>query len=303
MINKLISQILPLMPEKLVWQVSKTYIAGETLEDAAVVSQALNREQTLVTIDILGEFIENMDQAKANRDEYISLIRDMEQRDINGNYSVKPTMFGLLLDEETCFRYIREIVATAASFGNFIRIDMENSPCVDLSIRLFRRIKQEFPDHIGLVLQAYLRRTLSDIQSMLDLKTDGADLNFRLCKGIYVEPPEIAYQDYHEINAHYLEDLEFMIRNGVYAAIATHDKPVIQGALDLIRTYDLPRDRYEFQMLYGVTPKQRGELVAQGHRVRVYVPYGRHWFGYSTRRLKENPNMVSHVVRALFYRG
>lgn len=303
MLSKVISQVLPLMPQKLVWQVSKNYIAGESIEDAAAVSQALNREHTMVTIDILGEFIENMDQAKTNRDEYIALIKDMEQRDINGNYSVKPTMFGLLLDEEACYRYIREIVETAASYGNFIRIDMENSPCVDMSIRLFRRIKEEFPSNIGLVLQAYLKRTLSDIQSMLDLKTSDTDLNFRLCKGIYVEPPEIAYQDYHEINAHYLENLEFMIKNGVYAAIATHDKPVIQGALSLIRKYDLPRDRYEFQMLYGVTPKQRRELVRQGHRVRVYVPYGEHWFGYSTRRLKENPNMVSHIVKAMFNKG
>ncbi|WP_022666751.1 proline dehydrogenase family protein [Desulfospira joergensenii] len=303
MISKIISRILPHMPEKLVWQVSKTYIAGESVEDAVAASRALNREQTMVTIDILGEFIENMDQAKVNRDEYIHLIREIENQDIHGNYSVKPTMFGLLLDEEICYEYIREIVATAASFNNFIRIDMEDSPCVDMSIKLFRRIKQEFPDNIGLVLQAYLRRTLSDMESMLDLKTDTIDLNFRLCKGIYVEPPEIAYQDYHEINTHYLEDLEFMMKNGVYAAIATHDKPVIQGALDLIKKYDLPRERYEFQMLYGVTPKQRRKLVRQGHRVRVYVPYGKHWFGYSTRRLKENPNMVSHVVKAFFQKG
>ncbi len=303
MINQLISRILPHMPEKLVWQVSKNYIAGETLDQAAAACKALNREQTMVTIDILGEFIENMDQARANRDEYIDLIDNIEKRDIIGNYSVKPTMFGLLLDEETCYGYIRKIVETAAGNGNFIRIDMENSPCVDKSISLFRRIKQEFPDHIGLVLQAYLKRTLSDIDAMLDLKTQTQDLNFRLCKGIYVEPPEIAYKDYQEINAHYLEDLEFMIKHHIYAAIATHDKPLIQGALNLIERYDLPRDRYEFQMLYGVTPKQRKSLVRDGHRVRVYVPYGRHWFGYSTRRLKENPNMVNHIIKAMFNKG
>lgn len=303
MLNTLISRVLPMMPESLIWMFSKNYIAGKTVQEAARVCRDLNRDNTMITLDILGEFIENIDQAQENRDEYIALIHDIETQDIDGNYSVKPTMFGLLLDEEICYSYIRQIVETAAGYNNFIRIDMENSPCVDRSIRLFRRIKQEFPDNIGLVLQAYLKRTYSDIESMLDLKTDTTDLNFRLCKGIYVEPPEIAYKNYHEINRHYLEDLELMIKHGLYPCIATHDKPLIEGALALIDKYGLPRDRYEFQMLYGVTPAQRKKLVQEGHRVRVYVPYGEHWFGYSTRRLKENPKMVSHIIKALFFKG
>ncbi len=303
MINKLISQILPYFPPKLIWPFSKTYIAGETTQDAIDASKALNNEKTMVTLDILGEFIENMEQARANRDEYLDLIQTVEQTDVIGNYSLKPTMFGLLLNKEKCFAYIRELVAMAASYGNFIRIDMENSSCVDDSIDIFRRIKKEFPQNVGLVLQAYLKRTLSDIESMLDLKSEEADLNFRLCKGIYVESPKIAYKDYHEINRHYLEDLEFMIKKGIYPAIATHDKPLIQGALDLITRYKVPNDKYEFQMLYGVTPKQRQALVRAGHRVRVYVPFGAHWFGYSTRRLKENPAMVRHILKAMLGRG
>ncbi len=303
MINKLISNILPHMPEKLVWMVSKNYIAGKSVQDVSAACLDLNQNQVMVTIDILGEFIETLDQAKANMDEYVALIHAIQEQNINGNYSVKPTMFGLLLDEEACYQHIREIVKTAAAHNNFIRIDMEDSPCVDKSIALFRRIKAEFPENIGLVLQAYLKRTLSDIESMLDLKTESQDLNFRLVKGIYIEPAAIAYKDPAQINAHFMEDLEFMIKNGVYAAIATHDKALIDGALDLIQKYDLAKDRYEFQMLYGVTPGLRSELVGAGHPMRVYVPYGEHWFGYSTRRLKENPYIVKHIVKAVFYKG
>jgi proline dehydrogenase len=303
MINKLISQILPHMPEKLVWQFSKEYIAGKTTEQALEASLELNRHNTLVTLDILGEFIENMDQAKENRDQYIDLINTMEATEVQGNYSIKPTMFGLLLDKQTCSDYMRDIVATAAAHGNFVRIDMENSPTVDDTIAVFRRIKAEFPGNVGLVLQAYLKRTRADIEAMLDLKSDDADLNFRLCKGIYVEPASIAYKKYEEINAHYLEDLELMFQNGIYPGIATHDKPLIEGALKLIKKYNIPKDRYEFQMLYGVTPKQRQGLADDGHKVRVYVPFGEHWFGYSTRRLKENPAMVTHIVKALFAKG
>ena len=303
MINKLISQILPHMPEKLVWQFSKEYIAGKTTQQAIDASMELNRNNTLVTLDILGEFIENMEQAKDNRDQYIDLINTVEATDVKGNYSIKPTMFGLLLDKQACSDYMRDIVATAAGYGNFVRIDMENSPTVDDTIAIFRRIKAEFPKNVGLVLQAYLKRTRSDIEAMLDLKSDEANLNFRLCKGIYVEPPSIAYKKYEEINAHYLEDLEFMFQNGIYPGIATHDKPLIEGALNLIDRYNIPKDRYEFQMLYGVTPKQRQGLADAGHKVRVYVPFGEHWFGYSTRRLKENPAMVTHIVKALFAKG
>jgi proline dehydrogenase len=303
MIHKLISNILPHMPQPLIWQFSKNYIAGKTTQNAVEAATALNQSNTLVTLDILGEFIETMDQAKANRDEYINLIKTVEATEVQGNYSIKPTMFGLLIDKAACYEYMRDIVATAASFDNFIRIDMENSPTTDDTIEIFRRIKAEFPDNVGLVLQAYLKRTQSDIEAMLDLKADGADLNLRLCKGIYVEPAAIAYKAYEEINTHYLENLEFMFQNDIYPGIATHDQPLIQGARQLIKKYDVPKDRYEFQMLYGVTPKQRQSLVDEGHKVRVYVPFGAHWFGYSTRRLKENPAMVNHIVKALFFKG
>jgi proline dehydrogenase len=299
MLNKIISHALPYFPQKFIWQFSKTYIAGENIQDAIGASKALNKKKIMVTIDILGEFIENMGQARVNRDEYLDLITTVEQTDVIGNYSLKPTMFGLLLDKETCYSHIRDLVIKAAYHGNFIRIDMENFPCVDESIEIFRRLKKEFPKNVGLVLQAYLKRTRSDLENMLNLKSDDSKLNFRLCKGIYMESPAIAYTGYREINTHYLEDLELMFQNKVYPAIATHDKYLIQGALALIDKYNVPKSGYEFQMLYGVTPKQCQALVGKGHSVRVYVPFGQHWFGYSTRRLKENPAMMSHILKAM----
>jgi proline dehydrogenase len=264
--------------------------------------RALNAEGIKTTIDILGEFIQNLDEAAKNRDEYLALIDIAQQSAIDGNYSLKPTMFGLLIDAEACYRHVREIVAKAASYGNFIRIDMEDSNCVDLELRLFRRLKAEFPQGVGLVLQAYLRRTLDDLKDLMDLHTPTVPLNFRLCKGIYAEPGHIAFQRHDEINAHFLEDLEFMFRSGVYPGIATHDRALVEGALALIDHYDVPRDRYEFQMLYGVAPELRRTLIDVGHTMRVYVPFGRHWFGYSTRRLKENPKIVNSIVKSLLLR-
>jgi proline dehydrogenase len=299
MLNRLIASTLPLLPKRFVWLFSRAYIAGETVEDAMSACRSLNADGIKTTIDILGEFIQNLEEAQKNRDEYLSLIEVSQRAGIDGNYSVKPTMFGLLIDAEACYGYIREIVASAAGHGNFIRIDMEDSGCVDLEIDLFRRLKAEFPENVGLVVQAYLRRTLDDLKALMDLHTPSVPLNFRICKGIYQEPARIAYQRHDAINAHFLEDLEFMLQNGVYPGIATHDRALVDGALRLIDQYEVPRNRYEFQMLFGVTPELRRTITAAGHTMRVYVPYGRHWFGYSTRRLKENPTIVNSIVKSI----
>jgi proline dehydrogenase len=252
---------------------------------------------------VLGEFIKTPDEAESNKEEYINLMEVSLKNKIDGNFSLKPTSFGLLIDKEICYNHIREIVAKAATFNGFIRIDMEDSPCTDDEIVLFRKLKAEFPANVGLVIQAYLRRTLKDLEQMLDLNNPDMPLNFRLCKGIYVEHESIAYKKYEEINQHYLEDLEFMFRNKIYAGIATHDKPLIEGAMNLIKKYNVPKELYEFQMLYGVTPKLRDSIVNGGYVMRVYVPFGKQWFGYSTRRLQENPKMASHIIKAIFYKG
>jgi proline dehydrogenase len=302
-INKMIAGILPYMPKNMVWLFSKRYIAGKTIEDAIQTSRKLNEEGMMVTIDLLGEFITELHQAEANKNEYLHIIETVQKGNIDGNYSLKPTMFGLLIDKEVCYNNIREIVAKAASFNNFIRIDMEDSQCVDLEIELFRKLKAEFPKNVGLVFQAYLRRTHSDIENLLDIHTNETPINYRLCKGIYVEPEKIAFKKYGEINTHFLKDLEFMFQNGIYPGIATHDKPLVDGALKLIEKYKIPKEKYEFQMLYGVTPQLRKSIVDGGHRLRVYVPFGEQWFAYSTRRLKENPGMAMEIIKALFVRG
>jgi len=303
MFNKFIAAILPWFPKKFIWIFSKAYISGETIEDAMRVSNDLNSKNIKVSLDVLGEFISTLDEAESNKKQYLNLIDITFKNGIDGHFSVKPTFFGLLIDKNICYNHIREIVAKAATNNGFIRIDMEDSPCTDDEIVLFRKLKAEFPANVGLVVQAYLRRTLKDVQDMLDLNSAAIPLNYRLCKGIYVEAEEIAYKKYEEINQHYLEDLEFMFRNKIYAGIATHDKPLVEGAYKLLEKYKVPKNMYEFQMLYGVTPGLRESIVNKGHTMRVYVPFGKQWFGYSTRRLKENPKMASHIIKALFFKG
>jgi proline dehydrogenase len=303
MINKLIAGMLPYMPKKIVWIFSKKYIAGETIDDAVRVSKELNSQGIKVTIDLLGEFITNLAQAEENRQAYLKIIDRIQSEKIDGNYSLKPTSFGLLLDKEVCYRNIRQIVEKAAGYGNFIRVDMEDSPCTDREIELFRMLKKEFPANVGLVVQAYLKRTLNDLKNLMDIHSTDIPLNYRLCKGIYVEPEAIAFKKYEQINDHYLEDLEFLLSNGVFAGIATHDKPLVDGAYKLIEKYKVPKNMYEFQMLYGVTPDLRKSIVEKGHAMRVYVPFGKDWFGYSTRRLKENPKMASTIIKAIFIQG
>jgi proline dehydrogenase len=303
MFNKLIASILPYFPKKFIWIFSRAYISGETMADAMKASKDLNSQGITVTLDVLGEFIKTLDEAEENKKEYLDLIEETQKQGIKGNYSLKPTSFGLLIDREACYLQMREIVAKAASYNNFCRIDMEDSPCTDMEIALYRRLHAEFPKNVGLVIQAYMKRTYSDLEKMLDMNTPEIPTSYRLCKGIYVESPAIAYKKYEEINQHFLEDLEFMFKNKIHVGIATHDKPLVDGAYDLIKKYNVPKHMYEFQMLYGVTPALRKSIVDKGHSMRVYVPFGKKWFGYSTRRLKENPKMASHIIKALFYKG
>jgi proline dehydrogenase len=303
MFNKMIATLLPYMPKKLVWIFSREYIAGQTLEEAIVNAKKLNSEGILTTIDVLGEFITTLQEAEANKEEYLQVIDEAERAGVNGNYSLKPTFFGLLLDKEIAYRHIREVAARAASYGNFVRIDMEDSPCTDMEIELYRKLKEEFPASIGLVVQAYLKRTLQDIKDLADINGSENPVNLRVCKGIYVEPDSIAYKKYEEINSHFIDDIEHMFQEKMYPAIATHDLPIVEGAYRLIDKYNVSGDKYEFQMLYGVTPALRKSIMDKGHHMRVYVPFGRQWFGYSTRRLKENPKMAGVIIKALFKKG
>jgi len=303
MLNRLLANALPYMPQKLIWIFSKRYIAGETIEDGIKACRKLNQQGIEVTVDLLGEFIRTIEQAEENKKKYIEIIERFIKKGIVGNFSLKPTMFGLLIDKKICFENIEEVVRYAAEKKSFIRIDMEDSQCVDVELEIFQKLQQKYPANVGLVLQAYMRRTKNDLLNMSNIQVKENPLNFRLCKGIYVEPKHIAFKEFEEVREHYLDDLKYMFGHNMYVGIATHDKYLVEQAINIIKEENIDKTKYEFQMLYGVTPELRSSIVKQGHKMRVYVPFGKDWFGYSTRRLKENPKMASLIVKALFFRG
>jgi proline dehydrogenase len=303
MINKWIVGVLQYLPKDFVWIFSRRYIAGKELKHAVNITRKLNSQGIKATMDLLGEFLTRAEKIEYYKKEYIRLIEESVAKGLDNSFSVKPTMFGLLLDPEKCFSNLHEIVAKAASFGRFVRIDMEDTQCTDMEISFYKRLLNEFPGHVGLVLQSYLKRTLDDLNDLVAFDEGRGLINIRLCKGIYNEPEQMAYKNKDEINRNYLIDLEYMFRNKIYPAIATHDKKLILGAYGLIDEYKAKSDGFEFQMLYGVTPELRKSIVGKGFTMRVYVPYGKDWFNYSTRRLKENPRMITHMIRALFIRG
>jgi len=292
--NLLVSKTIMHVPGPIVGLFARGYIAGEELKDAVVVTRDLNSKGMMATIDILGEFIKTKDEATFFKEQCLEILREITKQQLDANLSLKPTQMGLELDKDFAFTNIREIVALAAELNNFVRIDMEDHPCTDDTIEFFRRLREEFPGHVGVVLQSYLRRTLDDIESL----SDGL-LHFRLCKGIYNEPREVAYKDMAIINRSFVCCLDRMFEKGAYVGIATHDEKLVFEALQLVRKYDLKRDDYEFQMLLGVDPELRGLLVDQGHRLRVYVPFGKSWLPYSKRRLKENPSIAQHALRQM----
>jgi len=295
--NRLVASLLPIVPRSIVRRVADRYIAGETLEEGMATVERLNREGTMATVDVLGEFVKERAVAERETNRSIRVLEEMRRRGLQSNLSVKLTSLGLDIDTEFCYRNLHRVVACAAQLGSFVRTDMENSPYTDRTIELVRRVRRDFPENVGIVLQAYLRRTESDVRA---LAAEG--MNFRLCKGIYIESEEIAFKDRGEVQQNYLRCLGLMFDAGCYVGIATHDDVLIDSAKRMIAERQLDRERYEFQMLLGVRDARRRSLVAERYRLRVYVPFGEDWYGYSVRRLKENPAMAGHVFRAMFSR-
>jgi proline dehydrogenase len=289
--NYLVSKTIMHIPGPIVGFFAKGYIAGEQLSDAVRVGRNLNEQGMLLTVDILGEFIKTKAEAEFFKGQCLEILDTIHREKLDGNLSLKPTQMGLLLDEQFAFANIRAIVARAAELNNFVRIDMEDIECTDRTLEFYRRLRDEFPKNVGVVLQAYLRRTPRDIEDLSD-----QPMHFRLCKGIYNEPRRAAWKDMETINRSFVECLERMFKHGAYVGIATHDEKLVFEALRLIDKYGLNRNQYEFQMLLGVDPELRQILVDQGHRLRVYLPYGESWMPYSRRRLKENPNIARHAL-------
>ena len=294
LIGWLIVKGLPLVPKAIVGRGASRYVAGEKLEDALAVVEKLAGEGAMATLDLLGEEVSERSRAIAAADEYVRMLEAIAARSLTSNVSIKLTSLGLKIDADFCRDNVERIVAAAAAHGNFVRIDMEDHTTTDRTLAIYRGI---FARHqnVGVVFQAYMRRTLADIAAL-----PAAGANVRLCKGIYIEPRPVAWKGYETVRLNFLEALEKLLSSGVYVGIATHDEHLACGAVALVDRLKVPRERYEFQMLYGVDPELRKILIADGHRLRVYVPYGRDWYPYSTRRLRENPEVATHVLKGMF---
>jgi proline dehydrogenase len=290
-LDRTIARVLPAVPKPLVHKLAERYIAGPTLEDACRVVKTLNAQRKLATIDVLGEEIARDEEARAIMRAYLDVFETIERQELDSGVSVKLTALGLKLDYDLCRQNLEAVVRDAGRRGNFVRIDMEDSSTTDETLRLYRGLREAGHDNVGVVLQAYLRRTLDDIAALADLQP-----SVRLCKGIYVEAPELAYQGYEEVRANFVRALESLLDAGSYVGIATHDEWLVSEGRRIVLRRGLSSEDYEFQMLLGVTEQLGDRLVREGHRLRIYVPFGEHWYAYSMRRLQENPKIAGYIA-------
>ncbi len=296
-LSRLVVRALPLVPRRLVRVVASRYVAGETLQDAVRSVRQLNSERCAATLDVLGEDVTHVSETDEAVAEYRRALDAVAENGLDSNISVKLTALGLKLDPRACREQFARILEAARSLGNFVRIDMEDSSVTEETIRIYLEARQT-TDSVGLVLQAYLRRSREDARRAIAVRA-----NVRICKGIYTEAPEIAYQRREEIRDNFAALVDDFLQAGCYVGIATHDESLVERALATIRRLGLPREAYEFQMLLGVARTLRRRLVADGHRLRVYVPYGRSWHAYSMRRLKENPDIAGQIVKGFLGRS
>ncbi len=283
-----------LAPKALVWQVARRYVAGVDLKSAIDVVRELNRQGAMATVDLLGEEVVDRTVPEEAVQAYVAILEAIDREKLESNVSLKPTQLGLNIDEAFCRKNAETVIQAAKSQGNFVRIDMEDRTTTDATLDMYRQFLSEY-GNVGCVLQSCMRRTLRDIRSMPEEGT-----NIRLCKGIYVEPREVAWKGHDTIRRNFVAALEMMFQQGIYVGIATHDEYLICAASELIHRYKLKPSQYEFQMLYGVDAAMRKILIERGHRMRIYVPYGQDWYLYSVRRLRENPQIAGHVLRSFF---
>jgi proline dehydrogenase len=295
--NRLIVATLPLVPKPVVRGIASRYVAGETLDDAMSTVTKLNAEGCMATLDVLGEDVTRREETEEAVVAYARALDQIAARRLDSNISVKLTALGLKLDPAFCRAQFSRIVDAAKGRDNFVRIDMEDSSVTEETIRIFLEFRERY-EKVGLVLQAYLRRTAEDARRAAAVKA-----NVRVCKGIYVEPPQIAFQDRNEIRDSFAATVETLLDAGCYVGIATHDPLLVERGKAAVARRRLRREAYEFQMLLGVAGTLRRRLVADGHRLRVYVPYGDAWYAYSVRRLKENPSIAGHVIRGILRGG
>lgn len=297
LLNELIVRTLPLVPRKIVRHFASRYIAGEKLEDAIAVVKKLNDQKKAATLDVLGENIISENEAIEALNIYKLVLNTIKENNLNSDLSIKLTQLGLKLDYDFCYANVEEIVKLAKQLGNFVEIDMEDSSTTEATLRIYSDLKSKY-DNVGVAIQAYLKRSESDIKSLLPLKP-----RIRLCKGIYIEPETIAFKKKELINHNFKHLLNILFQGDAYACIATHDEELINEAYRLIKEYNLANSRFEFQMLLGVRPELGNKIVSDGYRLRVYVPFGEHWYAYSMRRFRENPQIAGYVFKAIFTRN
>ena len=292
--HNLLVKTVQTMPENVVWLFSKKYIAGKTLQNAIETVKDLNSKGILATLDVLGESIKTKEEAIESKRKALEVFDMIVKNRLNANLSIKPTQMGLAIDKELAYEQILELVKRADEINNFVRLDMEDSPYTDLTLEVYKRVYEEY-SNLGVVLQAYLKRTYNDTIILNKIGT-----NYRLCKGIYIEPATIAYKDKQAIRDNFMKSLEIMLKNGNYVGIATHDKYLIDKSYELIKELNVPKDKFEFQMLLGVREDLRDKINRDGYKIRVYVPFGEDWYKYSIRRLQENPQLAGHIVKEFF---
>lgn len=287
--------LMPYVPRALIWRFSKRYIAGAHMQDAFHTVRLLNDVGCTGTVDVLGEDVSNAAQVAAALKLYGEALDGIRDNSLRCGISVKLSELGLRFDVDGCRAAMRELVSSTREFGNFVRIDMEDSSVTTITLDIYRELRKEF-DRVGAVIQSCLRRSEDDIT---DLMSEGPT-DIRLCKGIYIEAENIAFTDADEIRNSYSELLERLLAGGARVGIATHDPILVERAEASIRRLGIAQDQYEFQMLLGVTERLRRRLIEDGHPLRVYVPFGELWYDYSMRRLRENPNIAGHIIRNLF---
>jgi proline dehydrogenase len=290
-----VARVLPAVPRGVVRRVAAPYIAGPTLADARRVVADLNAAGMSATVDVLGEEVSRPESAETIAAAYHDALAAIAADGLEANVSVKLTALGLHVDQDLCRSLLTEVVRDASGRRIFVRIDMEDSSTTDATLDLYRSLREEGHDGVGIVLQAALRRTLSDIESLSDLRP-----SVRLCKGIYVEPSALAFQERQVIRKSFVACLDALVAAGCRVAVATHDEWLLEQAVDRIPR--LEAAGYEFQMLLGVRADRGRELVATGHPLRIYVPYGQQWYEYSLRRLQENPSVAGHVTKDVLRR-
>jgi proline dehydrogenase len=271
--------------------VTRRFVAGEELADAVEAIRILNQKGISASFDHLGESITSETATREEVNEYVRVLDSIEENKLDSNVSVKLTQLGLDVSHELCYANTRKIVEAAAGYGNFVRIDMEESSKVDATLEVFKRLRNEF-ENVGIVIQAYLYRSEKDIEELLKIRA-----RVRLCKGAYKEPASVAFPDKVDVDANYIKLTKLLLTSGIYHGLATHDENMIAAAEQLTRELSIASDKFEFQMLYGIRRDLQEKLVREGYRMRVYVPYGRYWYPYFMRRLAERPANIWFVLR------